>query len=308
MSYVVNLRVFVRIYELGSISAAGRDLRLSSAVASSRLADLETHLGARLFNRTTRKLNATEQGHQFYIGAIKVLEAIANAESSVTDITGEPRGSLLVAANRWLVSQYLAKLIPAFQQHYPHVQVRLRQTDRNLNIVEEGIDLAFMMTQLQDSNLRVRVLASCARGLFAAPSYLARHGTPLEPGELTGDQHNCLLLRFPGAQEFRWHLRDGDTVKAHTVTGTLEADDADVLTGWALQGHGIVLKTDFEVAEHVKTGALVRILPQTPPTSIDLACLFPEKRLQDPKARLFMEFACNAIKAELKTADDQLPR
>lgn len=300
MSYVLNLRVFVRVYELGSISAAGRDLRLSSAVASSRLADLESHLGARLFNRTTRKLNATEHGHRFYAGAVKVLETIADAESSVTDITGEPRGSLLVAANRWLVTQYLAKLIPAFQSQYPEVQVRLRQTDRNLNVVEEGIDLAFMMARLEDSNLRVRVLASCERGLFAAPSYLARHGTPQQPGDLSGGQHNCLLLRFPGAQEFRWHLRDGDTVKAYAVSGAMEADDSDVLTGWALAGHGIVLKTNLEVADHLASGALIRILPNTPPLPVDMACLFPEKRFQDPKARLFMEFVSNAIKADLK--------
>lgn len=300
MSYVLNLRVFVRVYELGSISAAGRDLRLSSAVASSRLADLESHLGARLFNRTTRKLNATEHGHRFYTGAVKVLETIADAESSVTNITGEPRGSLLVAANRWMVTHYLAKLIADFQAQYPAVLVRLRQTDRSLNIVEEGVDLAFMMARLEDSNLRVRVLANCERGLFAAPSYLARHGTPQQPSDLIGGQHKCLLLRFPGAQEFRWHLREGDTVKAYAVTGPFEADDSDVLTRWALEGHGIVLKTNLEAAEHLASGALVRVLPDTPPTPIEMACLFPEKRFQDPKARLFMEFVCNAIKADLK--------
>jgi DNA-binding transcriptional LysR family regulator len=308
MSYVNNLRMFVRVFELGSISAAGRDQRVSAAVASSRIAELERHLGVRLFNRTTRTLQPTEQGAVFYKGAVKVLETIAEAEAAVADISRSPRGSIHVAAPLGIGKRLIAPLIPEFKDAYPQVDVRLRLSDRRLDITAEGLDVVFVLGVLEDSNLRVRPIADCRRILCAAPAYLERHGLPLTGQDLIDKGHSCLMLRFPGAREFYWTLTTPEGPQRFEVSGPLESDDGDVLTGWAIAGRGIMLKPVFEVAEHLISGALVPVLPDLPPSNVQLACLFPHKRLQDPKSRLFIEFMTAACRQQLKSILDRLPK
>jgi DNA-binding transcriptional LysR family regulator len=307
MSYVAMVRMFVRVFELGSMSAAARDQRVSAAVASSRVAELEKHLGVRLFNRTTRSLQSTEHGQVFYKGAVKILEAIAEAEAAVADIAQRPRGSIHVAAPLGTGKRLIAPLIPAFKDQYPEIDVRLRLSDRRLDILAEGLDVAFSLGVLEDSTLRVRTVADCRRMLCAAPDYLARHGTPAVPGDLVAARHNCLLLRFPGAREFQWTLAGPEGLRRYDVAGTLESDDGDVLTDWALAGRGITLKPVFEIADHLISGALVPVLADWPPQPIQLACLFPHKRLQDPKSRLFIEFMVSAVRRELGVILARLP-
>jgi DNA-binding transcriptional LysR family regulator len=307
MSYVNNVRMFVRVYELGSISAAGRDQRVSAAVASARLAELEKHLGVRLFNRTTRSLQPTEHGAVFYKGAVKILETIEEAEAAVTDISQRPRGSIHVAAPLGIGKRLIAPLIPIFKDLYPGIDVRLRLSDRKLDMMAEGLDVAFILGALEDSTLKVRLVADCRRVLCASPAYLESHGRPAVPEDLVAQGHNCLLLRFPGAREFQWTLATAAGLQRIDVAGTLESDDGDVLTGWALDGRGIVLKPAFEIAEHLLSGALVPVLPDVPPVDIQLACLFPHRRLQDPKSRLFIDFIVTACRRELAVTLKRLP-
>jgi DNA-binding transcriptional LysR family regulator len=296
MSYVNTLRTFVRVYELGSMSAAGRDQRVSAAVASARIAELEKHLGVRLFNRTTRSLQPTEQGAIFYKGAQKILETIEEAEAAVADVSRNPRGSIHVAAPLGIGKRLIAPLIPGFKDLYPQVDVRLRLSDRRVDVTAEGLDVAFLLGALEDSNLRVRPISECRRVLAAAPSYVDRRGMPRDGQALVDDRHACLLLRFPGAREFVWTLTTAEGPRRFEVSGPFESDDGDVLTGWALQGRGIVLKPAFEIADHLRSGALVVVAPETPPQDVRLAALFPHKRLQDPKVRLFIDFMVAACK------------
>lgn len=299
MSYVNTLRTFVRVYELGSMSAAGRDQRVSAAVASARIAELEKHLGVRLFNRTTRSLQPTEQGSIFYKGALKILETVEEAEAAVADVSRSPRGSIHVAAPLGIGKRLIAPLIPAFKDLYPHVDVRLRLSDRRVDVTAEGLDVAFLLGALEDSNLRVRPIAECRRVLCAAPSYVEKRGMPRHGRDLIEARHSCLLLRYPGAREFVWTLVTPEGPQRFDVTGPFESDDGDVLTGWALSGRGIVLKPVFEVAEQLASGALVVVAPETPPLDVRLAALFPHKRLQDPKIRLFLDHMVTACKKAL---------
>lgn len=299
MSYVANLRTFVRVFELGSMSAAARDQRISAAVASARIGELERHLGVRLFNRTTRSLQPTEHGGIFYKGACRILETIEEAEAAVADVTGNPRGSLHVAAPLGIGKRLIAPLIPAFKDEYPEIDVRLRLSDRKLDITAEGLDMAFLLGALEDSNLRVRPIAECRRLLVAAPAYLATRPRPMAGQDLLDQHHDCLLHRYPGAREFVWTLITPDGPQRYEVSGSLESDDGDVLTAWALAGRGIILKPVFEIAEHLASGALVPVAEQTPPQDIQLACLYPHKRLQDPKSRLFMDYMVAACRREL---------
>ena len=304
MSYFDNIRTFVRVYELGSMSAAGRDLRISPAVTSSRISQLEEHLGVRLFQRTTRSLTPTEQGKSFYRGATDILEAVESAEAQIANITENLKGSLYVAAPLGVGRRLIAPQVPDFLKDYPEVNVRLRLTDRKVDLTTEGLDLAFFLGQPEDSNLRIRKIADVDRILCAAPSYVARRGMPVDGNDLVTGGHECLNLRFPGATEFQWLLTTPEGPKRFRVTGRYESDDGDVLTDWALAGHGVAMKPVFEIAEHLRSGALVPVAARTPPAPIQMACLFTHRRRQDPKTRLFMEFMIDRVAATI-TATDQ---
>ncbi len=299
MSYVATLRTFVRVHELGSMSAAARDQRISAAVASARIGELEKHLGVRLFNRTTRSLRPTEQGEIFYAGAQRILEAIDAAEAEVAEVSRNPRGSIHVAAPLGIGKRLIAPLIPRFRDAYPDIDVRLRLSDRRLDVTGEGLDVVFALGVLEDSNLRIRPIADCARALCASPAYVARRGTPRSGDDLLAQGHDCLLLRYPGAPEFAWTLATQTGPRRFDVSGSLESDDGDVLTGWALDGRGIVLKPLFEVTGHLARGEFVIVAAETPPLDAQLACLYPHKRLQDPKARLFIDFMVAGVRESL---------
>ncbi|MFG6500101.1 LysR family transcriptional regulator [Sulfitobacter sp. 1A13191] len=300
MSYFDNIRTFVRVYELGSMSAAARDQRVSPAVASARITQLEGHLGVRLFQRTTRSLSATEQGRIFYDGACKILASVAEAEAGIEDVTDNPRGTLHVAAPLGVGRRLIAPHVPAFSEAYPLVDVRLRLSDRKLDLTAEGLDVAFFLGRPQDSTLRIRKVADCERVLCASPAYVAAHGHPRSGAEIDRGQHNCLNLRFPGATEFQWQLQGPEGAVKYDVRGRFESDDGDVLTDWALAGAGIAMKPIFEIAEHLQSGALVRVVEDTPPLPVQMACLYTHRRHQDPKTRLFMDFMIARMEDALK--------
>jgi DNA-binding transcriptional LysR family regulator len=281
------------------MSAAGRDLRVSPAVTSARISQLEEHLGVRLFQRTTRSLTPTEQGQSFYRGAAEILEAVENAEAQIVNITENLKGSLYVAAPLGVGRRLIAPQVPKFLAEYPEVNVRLRLTDRKVDLTTEGLDLAFFLGQPEDSNLRIRKIADVERVLCASPKYIKKRGMPASGDDLIADNHECLNLRFPGATEFQWLLRTASGPKRFRVSGRDESDDGDVLTDWALAGHGSARKPIFEIAQHLKAGNLVPVATETPPEPIQMACLFTHRRMQDPKTRLFMEFIIERIRSSI---------
>ncbi len=303
MSYLDNIRTFVRVYELGSMSAAGRDLRISPAVTSARISQLEDHLSVRLFQRTTRSLTPTAQGKAFYGGACSVLDAVDYAEAQVMDLTENPKGLLHVAAPLGVGRRLIAPNVPAFTVAYPQIDVRLRLTDRNVDMTAEGLDMAFHLGQPADSNLRIRKIADVERVLVAAPAYIAQRGHPVDGPALVRDKHDCLNLRFPGAAEFQWRLMTDDGPQRFRVSGRLESDDGDVLTDWALAGQGVAMKPRFEVEDHLTSGVLVVVAEATPPVPVQMACLYTHRRHQDPKTRLFMDFIIDRISAAVRRAE-----
>lgn len=290
MAYLDNIAVFVRVVELGNLSAAGRDMRISPAVASNRIKELEKHLGVRLFNRTTRQLMPTEHGNVFYSGAKQVLEAITEAEAAVSALSGQPRGTIRVTAPLGLGRRLIASGIPEFHDKYPDIEVRLRLSDHNVDILKEGLDVAFRLGLIEDSSLRMRGIMECERVLVAAPKYLEKRGEPESPNELIGRKHDCLMLRYPGSREYFWTLETPAGPTKFEVHGPFDSDDGDVLTGWALGGRGIINKPRFEVEPFIRDQRLKIILPQTPPTPVQFAAVYPHKKLQDPKVRLLLDF------------------
>lgn len=299
MAYLDNIKMFVRVYELGSMSAAARDQRCSPAVASSRIADLERYLGTRLFNRTTRVLQANENGRLFYAGACRILDTIAEAEATIADAVENPRGTLFIGAGLGIGRRIIAPVLPEFKKLYPNIDIRLRLSDRAIDVIVEGLDMVFHLGLPEDSNLKIQVMADCNRILCAAPSYVAMRGNPVDGGALLSENHACLALRFPGSKEFQWSLITPDGPRRYSVSGPFESDDGDVLTAWALEGHGIILKPLFEVASHLASGRLVEVAKATKPIAIQLACLTPHRKMKDSKIKLFTDFIRPRIKAAL---------
>ncbi|UXU76416.1 MULTISPECIES: LysR family transcriptional regulator [unclassified Paracoccus (in: a-proteobacteria)] len=295
MPYLESLRVFVRVVELGSITAGGRDLRMSPAVASNRIKDLETRYGVRLLNRTTRKLVPTEVGRAFYENARRVIETLDEAEAVVSGFSGMPHGALRVTAPLGLGRRLIAPLVPRFCDEYPGVELRLRLSDRNVDIIADGIDLAFFLGEPQDSALKWRRIAECPRALVATPGYLAERGNPERPEDLAG--HNCLLLRYPRSPEYYWVLQTPEGPQKMLINGRFDADDGDVLTEWALEGRGIVNRPRYEIAAYLASGRLVEVLPQTPPVPSQFGALTPHRRLQDPKVRLFADYVAKELRS-----------
>jgi DNA-binding transcriptional LysR family regulator len=302
VAYLDNIAVFVRVVELGNLSAAGRDMRISPAVASNRIKELEKHLGVRLFNRTTRQLMPTEHGRVFYEHAVTVLQAVAEAEAAVSALSGQPRGTIRVTAPLGLGRRLIASGIPDFHERYPDIEVRLRLSDHEVDMMREGIDVAFHLGILEDSSLRMRGIMECQRVLVAAPAYLKRRGEPKAPQDLVGDRHDCLILRYPGAREFQWFLSTPEGPKKFEVKGPYDSDDGDVLTGWAVAGHGIVNKPRFEVEPYIRDGRLKVILADMPPVPIQLAAVFPHRKFQDPKVRLLLDFMADRCQRMIREA------
>ena len=300
MAYLDNIAVFVRVVELGNLSAAGRDMRISPAVASNRIKELEKHLGVRLFNRTTRQLTPTEQGTVFYAGAKQVLEAITEAEAAVSALSGQPRGTIRVTAPLGLGRRLIASGIPDFRDTYPDIEVRLRLSDHDVDMMKEGIDVAFRLGLLEDSSLRMRGIMDCERVLVAAPPYLEARGEPTDPSELIAKKHDCLMLRYPGMREHFWTLKTPSGPTKFEVRGPFDSDDGDVLTGWALAGRGIINKPRFEVEPFIRDRRLKVIMPNTPPTPVQLAAVYPHKKLQDPKVRLLLDFMAERCQRLIK--------
>jgi len=290
VSYLESIKVFVRVVELGSITSGGRDLRLTPAVASKRIKQLEARLGTRLLNRTTRKLVPTEAGRVFYTQARLVVATLEDAEASLAGFAGRPRGTIRVTAPLGVGRRLIAPLVPRFCDSYPEVDVRLRLSDRRVDLFEEELDIAFILGTPRDSNLKLRKIADCPRVLCASPAYLSKHGTPSAPQDLLGPAHNCLLLRFPRSPEYFWVLDTADGPVKLEVSGQYDADEGDVLLHWALDDRGIVNKPRFEVARYLASGALVELLPQTPPQGAVFGILYPHRKLQDPKLQRFMEY------------------
>ncbi len=301
-----ELRVFVRTVELQSISKAARNLNLTPAVATHRIVQLEQQLGARLLNRTTRSVQPSDAGLVLYDHAIAILEAVERAESDVAMASGLPMGQLRVAAPLGFGRRVIAPLVAEFQALHPKLEVHLRLSDSPVDLLSESVDVALRVAAAPDSSLIVRKLADLQRVLCASPAYLEKHGTPQTPEDLL--EHNCLLLRGPGTQDFRWTLNTPNGPQVVQVSGKFDADDGEVLTQWALQGEGIMQKSYWPLVDHFRAGRLKVVLPDFPPEPSTLVMLYPHRQLPT-KVRLFADFLIEKSRLwRYSEADDGLPR
>ncbi len=289
-----EITVFSKIVGTGSLSAAARDLGISPALVSRRLASLEARLGVRLVNRTTRSLHLTDEGSAYYETCTRVLSEMEEADAAISAGRAEPRGILRVALPASFGNQHVAPLVPRFAQRYPDVQLALSLSDRAVNVVEEGFDLAVRIAELADSSLAARKLAPNRRVVCASPEYLRRHGTPRTPEDLV--QHNCLATDFSMSWEYRDPQGKPGSVR---VTGRYACDNWEVLRDWAVAGLGVALKSTWDVRRHLEEGRLVSLLPgYTFATDVAIYAVYPHRRHLPAKTRAFIEFLAESFGPE----------
>jgi DNA-binding transcriptional LysR family regulator len=290
-----EITIFARIVGTGSLSAAARDLGMSPALVSRRLASLEARLGVRLINRTTRSMHLTDEGSAYHETCTRVLAEIEEADAAVSAGRAEPRGILRVALPASFGNQYVAPLVPKFAARYPLVQLAFSLSDRAVNVVEEGFDLAIRIADLADSSLAARKLAPNRRVVCASPAYLTRHGTPREPEDLA--QHNCLTTTDFA---MNWDYRDPDGKPGSVrVSGRYACDNWEVLREWALAGLGIALKSTWDVRRLLEDGSLVSLLPgYTFATDVAIYAVYPHRRHLPAKTRAFIEFLAESFGPE----------
>ncbi len=283
-----DFAIFVRVVELGSLSAAGRDMRLSAAVVSNRIARLEKDVGTRLLNRTTRHVSLTEEGSSYYDHCVVILNELEQAESAITSVNAEPRGPIKVTAPTVFGRLHVAPHVPRFLERHPQMQVRLHLTDALVDLVQERVDLAIRIAELTDSTSIVRTLAPNRRLIVASPEYLKTHPAPKQPEDLL--DHNCLLLRFPGSKQFRWTLQGREGPVTLRVSGNMDSNSGEALRDWCLAGQGLALKSLWEIVDDLNEGSLVPVLTDFPPPSHAIYAMYPHSQHVPPRVRAFIDF------------------
>lgn len=286
---VLGMQVFARVATLGSFSAAARALAMSPAMATRHIDVLEDRLGARLFFRSTRKLTLTEAGQRHLQAVERILAEIEEAEAEAAASTVEPRGTLRLNAPLAFGLRQAMPAITAFAGHYPALSVDVGLTDRFVDLVDEGWDLAIRIGTLADSSLTARSLAPIRVALCAAPDYLARHGTPQTVADLA--DHNCLGYTLPTPSNAgRWAFGHDASITVQ-VSGALRVNNGDALLEAALAGLGIIFQPTFIVADDLRAGRLVPLTLDHPlPRFGNLHAVFPGGRQPPAKVRLLIDF------------------
>ncbi len=283
-----EMSFFILLTRHASLAGAARELGITPPAATKRLAQLERRLGVRLVNRTTRSLSLTDEGERYLGHAQRILSDIRAMEDEVSSHRSEPKGLLRLNATLGFGRTTIAPLVSAFVRKHPEVEVRLQLTDRPIDLVEEAFDLGIRFGELPDTRLSARRLLSNRRFLCASPTYLKRAGSPRTPQELT--QHQCIIHRQNDEDGSLWRLSRARKCESLRVRGALSSNDGDVVLGWALDGHGILLRSEWDAAKYLESGRLQVVLPEYRLPPADLYVYYPSGRQISARVRALIDF------------------
>ncbi|EKU98695.1 transcriptional regulator [Leptolyngbya sp. PCC 7375] len=281
-----ELIAFVESVDVGSFSAAARSLGTTPSAISKRVAKLEDRLGIRLLQRTTRSLSLTAEGTTYYDRVARLLQELEDANDSVIS-GGRPRGKLTVSASLDFGQRFLMQRLPIFLKEYPEIQVNLQLTERLVDLVAEGIDVAIRLGDLEDSSLIRRHLGYAQFILCASPGYLQKYGNPATPKDLV--QHNCMRYLFNG-QPLPWEFLIDGVWQIIPVRSSFNSDSGESLKNAALSDLGIVRMLSFHVKEELKTGQLVPLFFEQLPPGLATQAVFTHRRNLSPRVQVFLEF------------------
>jgi len=296
MDRFADMQMFVKIVESASISGAADRLDVAKSAVSRRLAELEARLGVQLFQRTTRRLNLTDSGRSFYERCLRILADLDEAEQSVSQQHGALSGKLRVALPLSFGLLHLVPLINAFAQEHPELEFDLDFNDRQIDLMQEGFDVAVRIATLTDSSLIARRISVVRHMVCASPAYLAQHGTPKTPQELAN--HACLGYSNLAAPDI-WRYRDAKNIAGRVkVPIKLLANNGDFLSRAAIAGQGIVLQPTFYMADAICRGELVPILCNTQWPELNAYAVYPPTRHLSTRVRAFVDYLVQQLSGE----------
>jgi DNA-binding transcriptional LysR family regulator len=285
MDRMTSMSTFVKVVESGGFSAAARKLDISPSMVTTHVQALEERLGVRLLNRSTRRVSLTEAGHAYYERCLQILSEVDDADHVVQALQSTPRGTLRLNTSV-AIPPFLAPVINEFVALYPEVSISMTMTDRMIDLVEEGFDLAVRNMAVPDSSLIARRIATYRLVVCGAPGYLAARGTPQRPDDLV--HHNCLVYSQSGwGNEWRFVGPDGE--QSITVTGNLLANSANALRLAAVHGQGLALAPSFLLIDDIKSRRLVPVLREFLQTEHAINAIYPHRRYLSAKVRSFID-------------------
>lgn len=289
MDRVGDLTLFLRVLDLGSITAAARSLDLSVAVASQRLKRLERELGVRLLHRTTRRLHPTPEGVALAERGRVLVEDLESLGAGLREAATEIAGTLRVTMSASFGRQHVSPLLPAFLARHPKLRLSVHLSDQVVDLVSEGFDLAIRIGDMEDSSLVARTIAANRRVLCASPDYLRRRGQPRLPQDL--QDHDCMLLFGSNGRQDVWRLRDAHGKEMPVrVQGRFESNLGELLRDASVAGEGIAIHSLWHIAEDLRAGRLQVVLPDFPLATTAISAVMPQRRQVPPRVRAFVDF------------------
>jgi LysR family transcriptional activator of dmlA len=288
-----DLAFFTLLAKQASLAAAAQELGITPPAVSKRLALLERRLGVRLLNRTTRRASLTPEGEMYLTEGARVLEELETLERSVSGSRATPTGIVRVSATLGFGRRHMAPALSNFARRYPEVEVQMHLSDRPVNLVEQGFDVLVRFGEVPDARLTARSLALNRRLLCASPEYLAQAGQPGTARDLA--QHPCLFIRESDETFGTWHLQNGTRHETVKVRGPLSTNDGESALAWALDGHGILMRSQWDLADSIRAGKLVAVLPAWRLAPADVYLVFQSKHNVSVKTRALVDFLLAAF-------------
>lgn len=279
---------FVAVAETESFTAAAKRLGISTAQVSRQVSALEERLSAKLFYRTTRKVSVTEVGRIYYQHCRQVMDGLADAERAITNLQSTPKGKLKITAPITYGERSVAPLVNDFVTQYPELEVQLVLSNQQIDLIDEGFDLAIRLGQLGDSSMIGKRLATRKQYVCASPGYLSAFGAPHTLSEL--DRHNCLS----GTLDY-WRFQEQGKARSIRVKGNFSCNSGPVLVDAALKGVGIVQLPDYYVQEYINQGQLIELLPNYREPDDAVWALYPQNRHLSPKVRMLVDYLAKEL-------------
>lgn len=296
MSSPSDLTFFSTLVKSGSLTAAAREFDVTPSAASKWLNQLEQRLGVRLVNRTTRRISLTSEGEVYLAEGRRLLAELEELDQTISSTRAAPKGLLKVNASLGFGRSYIAPALSAFARDFPDLEVQLLLTDRPMNLAEDAIDIGIRFGEPPDARVIARKIAKNRRRLFASPIYLKAHGRPETPNDLAS--HNCLILRQDEAAYGLWRFSRGRNSQTVKVRGTMSSNDGEVVLNWALDGHGILMRSDWDATRFVRSGRLEVILGDYELPPADVHAVYSQKQHLAAKIRVFIDFLIKHFKSE----------
>ncbi|MBN3770568.1 LysR family transcriptional regulator [Burkholderia sp. Se-20378] len=293
MDPIADLEFFARLVTHGSLSALARDLGVTPPAVSARLNQIERRLGVKLLNRTTRRLAMTNEGEVYLATGSKLLEQVHELERTVSSSRNQPQGLLKVNATFGFGRRHIVPALSAFRERHPEVEIQLELTDRPMNLAELAYDVGIRFGELPDQRVVGRKLAANRRFVCASPAYLKANGVPKVPGDLRG--HHCIVLRENDTAYGTWHFTKGKRHELVKVHGVMSSNDGEATLRWAIDGHGVLVRSEWDAQPFIDSGALTRVLADWSLPPSDIYAVYPERLNLSAKVRVFIEFLCEYL-------------